>query len=147
MRVRVAGLLIEEDKLLTLLYHYEGGDVYAIPGGGVDGDELVVEALRREYEEELMLQVEVGRLLYTGDMPAGKHLKRTLHMVFEVRRISGEPQLNAAETSAADWTWLSLDRLDEVALYPEISEALEQDRGKEDVVARYLGNCMLRTIR
>ena len=141
MRVRACALIREEGKILTLVYHYPNGDVYAIPGGNLEQGETLASCLVREYREELGLEIEVGPLLYVGDMQANEFIKQTVHVVFEGRIISGKPALNPEHTSAADVCWLDI-QTDHAMLYPSINAALLEDDGKP--FGRYLGDCMAR---
>lgn len=144
MRVRGCALIEKDQKVLVLAYDYPGGRVYAIPGGGVKEGESLGDSIVREYQEELGIQVKLGDLRFVGDMMAQDGgIKQTVHVVFEGSILSGEPILNADETSAAEVLWLDLERLDEVRLYPAINEALKQDRQSGNQ-PRYLGNCLTR---
>jgi ADP-ribose pyrophosphatase YjhB (NUDIX family) len=52
IRIRVAGLVVEENKIL-LIAHKKGNEIYwLLPGGGVEYQESLDEALKREFFEE-----------------------------------------------------------------------------------------------
>jgi ADP-ribose pyrophosphatase YjhB (NUDIX family) len=144
MNVRVAGVLRRGESILTLKYEYPDGIVYGLPGGGVEDHEDCETALVREFQEEVGLTVTLGDLLYTGDMMASEKRKRTLHLVFSVICEQGMvPRLNAAETTANALVWLPEQELAAVALYPDVGRVLSQDL-KGNLIARHLGNCMMR---
>jgi len=64
MRIRVAGLLIQNSRVL-LVKHRKGKKSYwLLPGGGVKSGETVQDALKRELFEELKLHIEVGDFLF-----------------------------------------------------------------------------------
>lgn len=66
--VRVYGILINEKKQLLLSDEFIRGNYYTkFPGGGLELGEGTRECLRREFQEEMNLQVEVGEHLYTTD--------------------------------------------------------------------------------
>lgn len=144
MNVRVAGVLRRNDAVLTLKYHYPEGDVYALPGGGVEADESCEAALLREFREEVRLDVAFGSLLYTGDMMASAKRKRTLHLIFTVDcDEQQQPRLDAAETTANTLVWLPQADLGKVMLYPDVGKALDRDL-REGIRPRHLGDCMQR---
>jgi ADP-ribose pyrophosphatase YjhB (NUDIX family) len=86
MRVRVTGIVIEDDRLLLLNQDVPGaGRSWSLPGGKLEDGETLAEALVREMREETGLDVEPGRLLYVCDhLPA-----QVVHMTFEARRTGG----------------------------------------------------------
>lgn len=63
---RVAGLAVQDGKLLV--QRAEGGDGLAVPGGHLAFGETAQEALRREFREELGINIEVGGLAAVGEV-------------------------------------------------------------------------------
>lgn len=59
-RLRVAAVVWHRDRLL--LHRPVGSPSWSLPGGAVRIGETAVEALRREFAEELDVTIEVGRL-------------------------------------------------------------------------------------
>lgn len=61
-RVAGCGVLVHENKYLLIK---DGGrsEKWELPGGGIDNGELLFSALRREFEEETGLKVDVGELV------------------------------------------------------------------------------------
>ncbi|CAM2068443.1 NUDIX domain-containing protein [Sulfidibacter corallicola] len=144
MRVRGAGMIIRDGKMLVLAYDYPKGRVLAIPGGGVHEGETLAESVCREFAEELGLTVRIGDLRYVGDMMAQPKIPQTVHVVFDAEIVAGEPVLNRNETSAAEVLWLDLAELGSVRLYPAINEAIQADLEKAQADTRYLGDCQRR---
>ena len=66
MKVRVTGVMVEEDRIL-LLRQRAGPRRYSLLGGTLEEGETLAEALIREMREETGLDVAVGRLLYLCD--------------------------------------------------------------------------------
>jgi mutator protein MutT len=63
MQKRVRGILVDNGTI-TLLKRVKKGDIYYVfPGGGVEKGESVKQALKRELEEELGIDVNIKKLL------------------------------------------------------------------------------------
>ena len=118
MKVRVGGIIRNENKILLLKYSYSSQTVWNIPGGNVDKDEPLAEALKREFQEELQVQIEVGEVLHVAEVFVQQKMK--LHIFFEVKILQGTPKLNPLETSAEAFEWIALNELPELNIYPNI---------------------------
>ena len=66
--IRVYGLLINDKKQVLVSDEYIRGNYYTkFPGGGLEFGEGTRDCLKREFKEEMDLDVEVGDHLYTTD--------------------------------------------------------------------------------
>src|SRR5437762_14381427 len=66
--IRVYGILINEKKQVLVIDEYIRGKYYTkFPGGGLELGEGTRDCLKREFQEEMDLEVEVGDHLYTTD--------------------------------------------------------------------------------
>lgn len=65
--VRVYGIWIQDGKLLVNEEIYGARTIIKLPGGGLDWGEGLWECLRREWKEELELDIIVGDHFYTTD--------------------------------------------------------------------------------
>ena len=66
--IRVYGVLINEQKQVLVSDEYIRGNYYTkFPGGGLELGEGTRDCLKREFKEEMNLEVEVGDHLYTTD--------------------------------------------------------------------------------
>jgi len=66
--VRVYGILLGENKQVLVSDEFIRGGYYTkFPGGGLEFGEGTRECLKREFKEEMDLDVEVGDHLYTTD--------------------------------------------------------------------------------
>lgn len=65
IRVRVCGLLYNDERLLLLNHKgLYGHDFWSPPGGGIEFGETAENALKREFFEECKLNVAVGNFLF-----------------------------------------------------------------------------------
>jgi len=68
LTVRVYGILINEKKQVLVSDEYIRGEYYTkFPGGGLEIGEGTRDCLKREFMEEMNLQVSIGEHLYTTD--------------------------------------------------------------------------------
>ena len=66
--IRVYGVLINEQKQVLLSDEYIRGNYYTkFPGGGLEIGEGTRDCLKREFKEEMNLEVEIGDHIYTTD--------------------------------------------------------------------------------
>lgn len=65
--VRVYGTWIQGGKVLLTHELFRGIEMIKFPGGGVQHGEGIADALRREFNEELRVEVDIVRHLYTTD--------------------------------------------------------------------------------
>ncbi len=62
--IRVYALCIVNNELLTLKEPFAGNMVVKLPGGGLEFGEGTVNCLKREFKEELNLEITVGNAFY-----------------------------------------------------------------------------------
>jgi A/G-specific adenine glycosylase len=123
--IGVAVIWNDQHKILIDRRKQEGllGGLWEFPGGKIEPNETVEVCIRREIQEELGIQVEVGDRLVTVTHTYS-HFKVTLN-VHHCTHISGEPQ----PIECDEIRWVTLDDIDE---YPfpkaniRIIEALKQ---------------------
>jgi 8-oxo-dGTP diphosphatase len=92
LRIRVCGILIENEKVLMIKHRYIGknGYLWIPPGGGLDYNESAHEGLKREFKEETGLEISVQKFLFVNEF-----LSSPLHAIelfFEVKYVAGELQ-------------------------------------------------------
>lgn len=101
---RVGGILIHNDKILL---QKPINDDFAIIGGHVSSLETSVDALKREFKEELHVDIQVDNLLAIGEIffPWGN---KTCHQICFYYKV----QLKDMNDIPLDGTFLGYDELD-----------------------------------
>jgi len=145
MRVRVSAVFEQGGEILCMKYVYGGKDVYAIPGGGVDKDIPLHDAIIDEWKSELGVKVEVGDIILVGEAPGTKRHPQTLHIVFAARDVHGIPKVRPESTRSLDVAWVPIEKLKEYPLYPDIGKHLhDYFAGSSGRSIPFTQNCMER---
>ena len=95
IRVRVCGVLIEEDKILLIKHKGAGkkGELWSPPGGGLEFDETIENCLKREFLEETNLKIEVIKFLFLNEF-----IQNPLHAIelfYQVKKVGGNLKLGS----------------------------------------------------
>ena len=117
---RVAGVLIENDKLLV--QKEINNDVYAIPGGHVSFGETSEDTLVREFKEEAGMNVLVNRLIWVEEnfWKWGKKDAHNITFYYLVSLIGTADFSNKPmkDNSNVFLRWVTFDELKELTIYP-----------------------------
>ena len=144
-RVRVAAYaLCRDDEGRVLLCHISpsvgAGDLWTLPGGGLDFGEPPVDAVVRELHEETGYRGEVVRLVdvsdrlfedVDGEVTSRMH---AIRIVYDVRIIDGELR-DEADGSTDTCRWVRLDETPGMRLGELARRAVERLRRSVDAHA------------
>lgn len=144
MRHRIsAGVLVDvADRIL--LVHCKKPDVYdfwVAPGGGVDGNEDLREAIRREAREECGLEIEPLEIAYVEDLWTPD--MRICKIWFTGRPVGGE-LTNSAQGASAEHIiearFVGRDEFDGKVIFPGVlRDRYWEDKAQGFASIRYLG--------
>ena len=142
-RIRVSALLQRGGKILLCRHEKGGKQHWLLPGGGVNGGETLVNALRRELAEEVGLHddfpLEGPIAVCESISPAGAATpKHVVHIIFAGHL--GDRSLEAvfsSDVAVRGHRLFELHELTEVSLHPPIQRFLSRWQPGDPVV--YLG--------
>lgn len=145
MRVRVSAVFKQAGEILCMKYIYGGKEVFALPGGGVDKDVSMQDAIISEWKNELGVKIVVGNVILIGEAPVTKKHPQTLHIIFNASEVHGVPKVRPDSTHSLDVAWIPIDKLRNTPLYPDIGKQLyEYLISKERCSIEFIENCMER---
>lgn len=115
IRVRAGAVIIRDNSILLIEFNDENGLHYNLPAGGVEPNETIIEAVRREAQEEASIDVEVGPLAFVYEyapyLNSNKYGEtHSLGLMFECRIKEGfSPRLpNNPDKNQTGVKWVKL---------------------------------------
>jgi ADP-ribose pyrophosphatase YjhB (NUDIX family) len=122
-RIRVAAIIIEDNKVLLVRHEKNGRSYWLLPGGGVDFGESLHEALVRELREEVEVDIEPGPLVLANDtLPPDRH-RHIVHLCFMAKITAGTPT-RGSDPRVVEVAYVPLKDLPKLTLFPNIGEAI-----------------------
>ena len=120
-RIAAGGVVIDKSRMLLVRYSNPSGDSYLVcPGGGVDDEESITDAGRREVLEETGVQVCVSRLLMVEDIITARYRMVKLWFLCQVTGGSLSQTQGAVEEGIIESRWYSRDEVACETVFPYI---------------------------
>lgn len=140
-RIRVAALVIEDGRVLTVRHRRDGAEYHLLPGGGVEYGETLSDALAREVAEETGYRVLVGEPALVNDTIAPDSSRHVVNITFGCELISQDDSLIVADDRVVGVEWLDATSIRTTDLRPPIQESVASliDSGSFSG-CRYLGS-------
>lgn len=138
-RIRVAGLLKKDNQLLFVKHRKNKREYYLLPGGGVDYGESFQQALKREFMEEVNLEIEVDNMLFISEAIAPDASRHIVNLFFEVRYLSGEIKLTEEERLVGV-EYINIEDLEKYTIFPNITKNILESFKSEEKSIKYIGN-------
>lgn len=136
--IRAAGIVIKDDAILLIEGKKSDNQYFVFPGGGVEHDESIEQAIGREIAEETSIDVLVGKQVYELEYTQTFRGIDKQHF-YICQYISGLPELGDSPEKAAMEAgfgffkpqWIPLQNIKELRLFPfSIRDRLYDDAQK-----------------
>jgi ADP-ribose pyrophosphatase YjhB (NUDIX family) len=100
--MRCQGAVVRGESILLLKHvnHRSGRVYWWLPGGGLEPGETLEACVEREVSEETCLEVQVERLLFESEDPAGRYTY-TKYATYLCLPVSGKPAIGTERESSA----------------------------------------------
>lgn len=111
--IRIYGLLVEANQLLIIRESFAGTIIDKFPGGGLEYGEGTIECLKREFKEELNLEIQVERHFYTQDFFLQSRFdpEEQIFMVYYKVSTPDIQQLKVLDPEIEKLIWIDLDEI------------------------------------
>lgn len=123
--IRVAGILVRNNKILLIQHKKKKQKYWLVPGGNLEYAENIHTCLKREFKEELSLEILVQDFLFLVETISPDKKRHILNLFYKVNgdchdiKIGNEERLNAVD-------FFSYDELDNLVIYPDIKTELKK---------------------
>lgn len=144
-RIRVSAILRWEGRILLLRHEKPDGEAWLLPGGGVRLGESLVDALRRELEEETGLFSEGMEIPLEGPVAivdsispqTSDYRKHVVHVIFAADVTGSLEDVVSQDEAVRGHRAFLLRELESITLHPPIHRFLQ--RWQPGDPAAYLG--------
>jgi ADP-ribose pyrophosphatase YjhB (NUDIX family) len=120
-RISAGGVVIDKGRMLLVRYSKSSGESYLVcPGGGVDDEESITDAVRREVLEETGVQVCVSKLLMVEDIIAARYRMMKSWFLCQVTGGALSQMQGAVEEGIIEARWYSRDEVECETVFPSI---------------------------
>lgn len=139
-RVRVAAIIVMDDKILLVRHEKNDRTYWLLPGGGVEFGETLEQALVRELKEETNLDIVVDRPVMINDsVPPDGH-RHVLNICFTARVTGGDLSV-AVDHRLKEAAFVPVESMETLPLFfPDIRKALVEAWRLNFADTVYLGN-------
>lgn len=111
--VRVYGLLIQQNKILLCEEFIHGNKIIKFPGGGLEFGEGTIDCLKREFREELGIEISNISHFYTTDFFVESIFRSTDQVISIYYKVVYEDLIDLSKynTSEINFFWKNLNEL------------------------------------
>ena len=136
-RVNVVSALIYDsnESILIVKNRKDNSFYWSLPGGAVEGDETLEQAVIREVKEETGFNIAVDKLHSIREVLFEERGHHALIITFHAKIIDGEININDPDNDIVEVRWANSETVKELML--SLFEMLKMKCDKENIQAFY----------
>ena len=140
IRIRVAVLILQDNKVLLVQHCKNNRKYWLLPGGGLEFGETIESCALRELMEETNLEIELGDFLFMNESIPNDAHRHVINLYFEGQVTGGIMKLGDDEV-LSDVQFISISELPGLPFYPNVKqELLDYLNESGKINQRSLGN-------
>ena len=113
-------MIIKDNKILLMRRFKNGKKYFVFPGGGVEENESIEDALIREIKEEFDIDISIERLLFQNENQGRQEIYFLVKEFIGIPQLSGEEKERMNKDNQYFPVWLDLKEVFELPnLYPK----------------------------
>lgn len=123
IRIRVAVILVQADKILLVKHRKYGKEYWLLPGGGLEFGETLESCAKRELKEEANLEIKLGDLVLVNEsIPPDKH-RHVLNLCFWAKLIGGKIKVGK-DGILVDAQFVPINQIADLKMYPNLNKEI-----------------------
>lgn len=112
------------DKVLLVQDPREGRSIWELPGGRMNKDEDPYEAIKREFFEEMGVQLNVHGVVHMEQFFQYSDNKNAFVIIYNGSLTNPDEEFKLADEEVSQVDWFTPDEIAELNLFPEYERAL-----------------------
>jgi 8-oxo-dGTP diphosphatase len=122
IRIRVAVIIPQDDKILLVRHVKDDRQYWLIPGGGVDFGETIDECAKREIKEETNIDVKLLKLLFISESVSREYERHLVNLFFLGQALNPDDELKVLKDERVqEARYVPVSRLNDLELHPPVA--------------------------
>ena len=123
-KVALKAVITSGEKVLVLRDPREEREIWELPGGRLNKEELIEEGLAREVKEELGIDIAVGEVLYMTQFFQHSEQRNALVIVFIATMQNPDQEIMLEPGEVSEIRWVNEDEAEKLEFFPEYKTAI-----------------------
>lgn len=112
------------DKILLVQDPRVKNDIWELPSGRMNIDEVPQETVKREFIEEMGVSIDVHEVVYMQQFFQHSDQKQAFVIVYRASLVATEKPFQLADEEVSHYAWFSAAEIEALQLFPEYKKAL-----------------------